>query len=313
MEELRALWNNLQAAESNLVSAGVGRVPERRESFFAALPLARTDFALLVRLRSGFDPHHLTASAYHTRYPFSPVETIEASLRRLAAAGWLDPTGESAYAVSDQTRELMRPYFAFIYDGIDGLTLQSVPDADLATLLEMDARIVRAVQEADPPYPRPVLSHRLRGFQPDYERPALSHHWQYTWTLIAAHEDAEESVRQERDVDPLLWFTRRQLASSRFDTAGPADLAHVATRYAPLEDAEAQCAAALAALQEAGWAEKQGGQYRLTPAGRERYDRDEEEIDRLFFLTWPPLSASERARLLDVTTRLNAALQQHHS
>lgn len=310
MKKQRAVWSSLHKAESLLAAAGVRRQPGKLQAFFEELPLARYDFALLFRLISGFDPQRLTADNYLVRYPFSTLQAIESSLRQLADEGWTKANGDGSYAATNGGWSLVRRYFEIVCRGIDGLHLEAIPSDDLDYLLAMDRKIVRGVERASPSYERPILSHRLKGFHPSYNPPKLSHHWQYAWTLVATHEDAEEAVRKQRNMDPLIWFARRQIAWGRFEIGSPQDLVPVATRYSPIDQAEEACTEALEALERNGWVEKPDRLYQLSPDGRSIYEKDEDEIDELFFMSWPDLTDGELEKLLSITTLLNSYLER---
>jgi len=119
----------------------------------------------------------------------------------------------------------------------------------------------------------------------------------------------------EREIEPLAWFARREMRSvvrrshrARMKTC--ADLPRLAQSYAPFEDAEETCAATLERMREDGWIEIDGDACRLTAAELERADRDEAEIEEIFFRRWPGLSDEERTELKGITDAINARCAQ---
>ena len=303
MTQLADVWRSLHRAESTLVAAGVRADPAPLRAYFDGLPVERHLAGAIFRLASGFDGRHLRVADYGTRYPFSPPELIEATFTALVDVGWLAEGPGGVYALTDAGRATVTTYYGIVAGGVDRLTPSSVSLEDIAFLLAADRRLVEEVAAASSPAERPILTHRLRGLRPPWEPARLSHHWQRIWTLVAAHEDAEETVRRGHKMGALVWFARRQIWRGRFAVGGVDDLAQVAGRYAPV-DAQA-CAAALASLVAEGIAMQEGDRYRLTADGAEYFAADETEIERMFFGWWPDLTDDERARLLSITQQLN--------
>ena len=57
-----------------------------------------------------------------------------------------------------------------------------------------------------------------------------------------------------------------------------------------------------------GWVRHDGERFHLTDAGRRTFEKDEGEVDCLFFASWPPVAEADLNRLLDLTRRLNQEL-----
>ena len=306
VERLKAVWEGLDKAESSLVGAGVRSNPELLATFFDGCLVSRNDFALLFRLAAGFDPDRLTSRDYLNRYPFSTLDLIDARLSALVEMDCLDYK-RKIYAVTGTGWELLHGYYNVVAGGIDRLVLESVSPEEIEYLLQMDRRLVEGCAAADVSYERPILKNRLHGFRPPYEPLRLSHHWQRIWTLNACREDAGEAVRERSGLDPLVWFARGQIKTRRFEIGNADDLARVARRYAPVT--ERACQDALQSLINMGWIFHGGEIFRMTGAGQRAFEQDEQQIDRLFFASWPELSEVDGDRLVDITSRLNAELK----
>jgi hypothetical protein len=193
--------------------------------------------------------------------------------------------------------------------------LGDVPPADIKRLLDYDRRILEAIEAASRPHGHPIFHHRLHGLHPAYVPPQLWHHWQRVWTMLAASEDEQEYVRQQRGLPPLVWFVRRQLwfvhRRPWLVRAKPnlENLVRRATGYSPIDRAEEACAQAVAELAARDWLKTVDGEFRLTQAGLAACDQDEDEIDRSFLSCWPPFSAGQLKELLRIATRLNNYLE----
>jgi len=309
--ELREAWVALQKAETMLVQTGGKLRPPEAPALFEGVELERTLRPLLVRLGCGFDPQHLRAKDYLTRYPFSSLEAIEEDLRRLDCAGMLDGLPDGGFVLTDEGRRTVKNYAIRVGTLIDGLALgPAVEDEQMIRLLDYDRRIVDALRESMGTKPSPIFEHRLRGLYPKYDPPRRWHHWPLVWSMIAAHEDVEEQVRLTRRIDPLAWFARHELW---FSTRRPhrarmrtcADLQAVTARYAPLEDPDRACEKAIGWLREQGWIEGSGDACGLSAEGLAQADRDEAEIDGIFLSRWPAFTESEIEEMRGIAETIN--------
>jgi hypothetical protein len=283
---------------------------------FVGVELDRAAKALLTRMASGFDPQNLRARDYFMRYPFSSIEAIEAGLEHLVEGGVAEAQGEGRYALSVLGERVMQHWMDTVSSMIRSLDVGAVPPADIQRLLDYDRRILEALQAASRPHGQPIFHHRLRGLHPSYDPLQLWHHWQLVWTMIAAHEDEQEYIRQQRGLSPLVWFIRRQtwFAHRRpWLVRGGLTLENLvrrATGYSPVDRAEEACAQAVAELKARDWLETRGKEFRLTTAGLAACDKDEGEIDTNFLSCWPAFSKDELEELLDISTRLNNHLEE---
>jgi len=312
---LRDVWASLQKVETMLVQTGMRLRPEGGPDLREGLDLPASLRPLFARSIYGFDPRRIRATDYLVRYPFSSTDAIERQLAELAEIGVLTGPQDGAYAVTDRAEGFLRLHTERVGDLIDRLDLGAVNEDDIQKLLAYDRRILDAMRRSVKEEPSPVFEHRLLGLHPEYDPPKRWHHWHLAWTMIAAHEDAEEFVRVARGIEPLtwfarheLWFTARRPHRGRMKTC--ADLQRLAEAYAPLEDAEDVCAATVSKMRDSGWVQIEGDACRLTPAELARADRDEGEVEEIFLGRWPELSAAERSELKGITDAINARCEE---
>ncbi|MFC2079681.1 hypothetical protein ACFLSZ_06845 [Candidatus Bipolaricaulota bacterium] len=280
---------------------------ERRAQPSDIDPALRSVFA---RAAYGFDPREIRARDYLTRYPFSSLDAIELQLRLLVDAGVLNGSHDDSFSLTDEAEQYLRLHTERVGESIDQLDLGDVSEEQVQKLLAHDHRILDGLRESVKQTPSPVFEHRLKGVHPEYDPPKRWHHWQLAWTMIAAHEDAEETIRVARGIDPLawfarheLWFTARRPHRARMHTCS--DLPKVAQRYAPMEDSVNQYQLALGLMKERGWLDGVGDACGLTAKGLEEADRDEAEVEEIFLSRWPDFSAREIAEMKDIADSIN--------
>lgn len=308
--ELRETWVAVQKAETMLVTTGVRLRPKDAPSLREGLGISPELRQVFARAAYGFDPKRIRAQDYLTRYPFSSVNAIEQQLRALADAGVFTGPHGDAYAVTDEAEAHLKLHTERVGESVDRLDLGDIDEAEVRTLLAYDHRILDGIRESTKADPSPVFEHRLRGLRLEYDPPKRWHHWQLAWTMIAAHEDAEERIRAARGIEPLVWFARHELwFTARRPHRGRLhscdDLARVAERYAPLEDAESDCLTAIETMRERGWIEGEGDACRLAGQELERADRDEAEIEGLFLARWPDFTDAELAEMRGIADAIN--------
>lgn len=314
-DELRETWVAVQKAETRLVQTGVRLRPKDAPSLREGLEMEPALRPLFSRTVYGFNPREIRAADYLTRYPFSGVNAIERQLRALVDAGVLTGPYGDAFAVTDEAEAHLRLHTERVGSFIERLDLGDIEEAQVRKLLAYDHRILDGVRESTERDPSPIFEHRLKGLHPDYEPPKRWHHWQLAWTMIASHEDAEQRVRVDRGVEPLVWFARHELW---FTTRRPhrarmrscADLARVAERYAPLEDATKDCRAAIEAMRQRGWVEGEGDACRLTEGELALADRDEVEVEELFLSRWPEFTAAELAEMREISDAIDRRCEE---
>jgi hypothetical protein len=309
-DELRETWVAVQKAETRLVQAGVRLRSPDAPSLQEGLEIDPSLRQVFARAIYGFDPHEIRAVDYLTRYPFSSVAAIERQLRSLVDAGVFTGPHGDAFAVTDEAEAHLRTHTERVGESIDRLDLGDIEEKRIQKLLTYDHRILDGIRKSVEFSPSPIFEHRLKGLHPAYDPPKRWHHWQLAWTMIAAHEDAEQQVRVDRGVEPLVWFARHELWFSarrphRARMQSCADLARVAERYAPLEDAAKDCQTAVEAMRQRGWVEGKGEACRLTAEELERADRDEAETEEMFLSRWPDFTTAETAEMREIADAIS--------
>jgi len=307
----RETWARLQRTETLLVFAAAQQFPEKRRALWDGIDLEESDRMYLTRFVSGFDPGGLRAVDYQVRYPFSTERTIEKAMERLVDQGILD-RGKDRFSFTPEGMNVARTWLERAGDLLDGVAASAASEADTEALLELDKKILEGLYKPPQAYPTPILSSRAHGLQPDYSERRLWHHWQLVWSMIASHEDAQESVRKERGIAPLEWFILRQLW---FVSRQPwrarlqgSSLHAIADRYAPIE--EAACRETWAQLLDQGLVEGTYESPKISEQGMNLHDADEEEVDRRFLSCWPRLSDKEIDMLTRIVEELNGYLER---
>ena len=309
----RETWTELQRAETLLFHAAAVCHPDGMRALFDGFDLDGPSRNLLIRAGCGFPPDALRPEDYLARYPFSNIEGIQGLFEELVEIGVARESDDDGFALTERGVELVRTWMERVAALMADLGPGDVTSSDVRELLAFDRQIVESLRANERTHGSPVLSSRLRGVRPDYAVPALWHHWQRVWTILAASEDEEEHVRRRRDIDPMVWFVRRQLWfihrrpwRARARTLG--ELVARATGYAPVERAERTLAAALAKLLERSEAEESAGGLQLTASGLAACDEDELEVDTNLLSRWPAWSEREIERLQGLVGRLSRRL-----
>ncbi len=315
-DQLRETWAGIRKAESMLVQAGMRLrpkdAPSLREGLERIDPPLRPLFA---RAAYGFNPQEIRAVDYVTRYPFSSVAAVERQLEALVQAGVLTGPHGDAFALTDEAEAHLRRHTDRVGEAIDRIDLGSVEEEQVQRLLAYDHRILEGMRGSIERSASPLFEHRLKGLHPDYTHPKRWHHWQLAWSMVAAHEDAEEHVRKELDIAPLVWFARHEFwftsrlpHRSRMRTC--ADLRAAAERYAPLGNPEETCRVAIEEMHSRGWLEGDGDDCRLSEEQLVVADRDEAEIEAIFLSRWPDFTDRELDELKGIADAINQRCEE---
>jgi len=309
----RQLWTNLQMAETLLFHAAAVTHPRAMQSLFDGFEAQGPARDLLIRAGSGFPAECLRPEDYLARYPFSSIAAIREVLDELVELGSATLRAD-AYDWSDRGIGAVRVWMERVAAMMSDLDLGDVSPSDVEALIRFDVRVVEALVKSDRPHGDPILRCRLQGIRPAPDaEPALWHHWQRVWTILAASEDEEEHVRRGRGTDPMVWFIRRQLwfihrRPWRARARTLEGLTARATGYAPVEDAEETCKAALARLVDRGEVEESADGLRLSARGLSICDEDELEVDTNLLARWPTWDEPEIERLQQLVERLTRRL-----
>jgi len=302
----RETWANLQRAETLLVHAAVMKSPQGMAGLWDGTELQGSDRMYITRFASGFDPAHLCATDYVTRYPFTTSDAVERVFGRLVDKAVLEH-GARAYSFTAHGMRIARSWLERVGQVLDAVASSALPDEDARRLLQFDQRIVRGLQQTAGEFPAPIFANRARGLQPAFDSPALWHHWQYVWTMLALDEDAQEYVRQSDGIAPLEWFFRRQLWfvenrpwRARVKTTS---LHELANRYAPV--AETNCRETWESLCAQGLVTGSYESPELSGQGAKLHDQAELQVDQLFLARWPVLAPEEVRELESLTGRMN--------
>lgn len=310
--KLRETWVSVQRAETLLFQAAVLPNIQHYRRLMEGMDIEGDSLNLLLRIINGFDPENLSPQDYLTRYPFSSVDAIKASLECLVESGYLVGNGTENYSATKFAKKSVHRWQQGVAKLMQAVGIGNIPSEDVQQLIKSDVHILESLKNAWHPHGSPILGHRLRGLHPSYKPPELWHHWMHVWTMLAASEDEEEYVRQQLGMDPLIWFVRRQIWFAhrrpwRARALTMEALTRRASGYSPLQDAHLAISQAIRGLKTRDWLkEENNGEFRLTDDGLAACDEDEYRIDAGFLSGWPVFSEAEFDRLLDITMRLNA-------
>ena len=313
--DLLSLWKELQKAETLLVQTSIKLNKDRNAKIFEGITLERPLLILLIRLSSGLNIEGFTADDYLIRYPFSTTELITREIEKLVELNYLEiNVPNSTYKVADKGITLVNHWIQERGYIMDLLDIEILTQEEINKILEIDNRILNALVANISKEANPILYNRLSGLQPNYVPKKLWHHWQLIWTILAAHEDSIEHIRQAKSIGPLTWSIRRGLwfierrpwlaATVSFQS-----LVDNSQAYAPLENPEIRIKEAVTALKKVGWLVEENKTYQLTEHGLLAHDKDEELIMKSFFGKWPLLSNSEINSIYASLKKLNSHLE----
>jgi hypothetical protein len=315
---LHETWTQVQRAETSLVLTSAYSNRQRHRNILADVPLDRESLTLLIRTAFALNQNGFRPQDYLVRYPFSSVAAIRAGLEKLVEAGYVAQTGDNDFAPNDAGKRIVNHWMSESGKLMHQLDLGATTNDKVQKLLDYDHRIVEGLTNSERPHGNPILNNRLQGVHPQYKPRQLWHHWQLVLTMIAAREDEEEFIRQTRQIDPLVWFARRQIwfADRRpwlaraltFDR-----LLNRAVGYSPIENAAEVLTAAVHALKEKGWLRDEGDEYRLTSDGLAAHDADEDELISNFLARWPAFTQEEVKELHTIASGLNEHLAELQS
>jgi len=305
----RELWTQLQRAETLLVHATAACVPERRAALMDGFDAPRDVLHLLHRVGSGFPRDEIRPEDYLARYPFSDLQLIRAEFARLASHGLLVRLGDT-FQLTAKGGGAIEVWMERVAGLISAVPIDGITQEETRLLIACDEEIVESVRAAERSHGWPIFFHRLRGIRAETSPPALWQHWQLVWTVLAASEDEEESVRRERGMDPLEWFLRRQLwfvdrRPWRVRARSIEGLAARAAGYAPLWDAKGACAEGIERMRKEGVVAEDESGLRLSERGLEACDQDEQEIDANLLSAWPAWSPRRIEQLEGIVARIN--------
>jgi hypothetical protein len=312
-QRLETIWPALQRAETLLVQAAVAQNRDVFHGINAAVDLPRDQLQLLIRAACGFDAQAICPHDYYTRYPFSDPALIQAGLTELVESGYLSLNGMT-YALRSSGRAVVEHWMHSLGDLIDDLDLGSIRDVEINWLLDLDARLISALEQSHRPHGHPIFFCRMEGLHPDYAAPRRWHHWQWVSSLIAAEEDELEYVRQMRGIPALVWFLRRQLwlVDRRpwlVRSRSRADLTRRVVGYAPLSDPVDAIREAIDYLDDQGWLAHVNDGLRLSEAGLAAHDLDESQALHGFLSSWPLIDQADLDLLEIILERLTDRLQ----
>ncbi len=317
-KRLHETWTQVQRAETLLVQTAAFSNRQQYRSILADVSLERTSLRFLLRTSYGLNQNGFRPEDYLVRYPYSSAAAIRAELEKLVAAGYAVKTGDNVFAPNAAGKQVINHQMTEAGKLMNELDLGATTQDDVQKLLDYDHRILGGLTNSPCPHGSPILNNRLQGMHPQYEPRQRWHHWQLVWTMIAAREDEQEFIRQTRQIDPLVWYVRRQIwfadrqpwmaRALTFDR-----LLNRAVGYSPIENAEEALTTAVQTLKEKGWLRDEGDEYRLTDEGLAVHDVDEDKLVANFLARWPAFTPEEIEELHTIAYRLNEHLAELRS
>ncbi len=281
-------WPPVEAAVFELW--GVARPAIDAVAAERGIPLALYNYAEL-----GLDT--LSVAEALRRDPYSRPEGFADEFARLAADGWLEPTGggddpmATRYVVLPHAREAVR---ALDEAGDARLgQLVALPDAELERVHGLLAAIHASNLAAPQPPARWASERRFRSAA---EATPLPGRIREAGLDVLAYRDDVHLAAWSAHADPAteggMWNAFSHVWSGAARTALEIEWAasfrgHDAAFYEQ----------ALADLEARGWLTSDDGAYRTTPEGQALRDAVERQTDEWFFAPWAVLGEAELAEL----------------
>ena len=288
-------WPPIEAAVFELW--GVARPAIDALAAERGIPLALYNYAEL-----GLDT--LSVAEALRRDPYSRPEGFAGEFARLAADGWLEPTGGGDDPMT--TRYVVLPHARDAVCALDRAgdarlgELIATPDADLERVHELLAAIHASNLAAPEPPARWAAERRFRSAS---DATPLAGRIREAGLDVLAYRDDVHLAAWSAHADPAteggMWNAFSHVWSGAARAApeiawAAAFRGHDAAFYEQ----------ALAALEARGWLVAEGGAYRTTAEGQALRDAVERQTDEWFFAPWAVLGEDELTELSEGVTAL---------
>ena len=255
---------------------------------------------------TGVAPKAVTAADVVRRFPYSAVSIQEKPLAVAAELGYLTPTADGAYRLTDAGQAALNRLLVAFQQRLGELEpalAAAISIDDLAYTADDLMRLADACRTSAIDTWGTQMSHNLAAKKPVV---ALAHIDQAIDDLTAFRDDAHIAAWRPYNISAPAWEMFTFLW--RGEVKNAVEFAEKAQRRGHTPEVYA---AALAELIDRGWVQAASDEtYTLTVTGREVRDMAEVETDRLYFAPWAVLSDTQLTSLAERLTRLKAGLAQ---
>ncbi|NJC96134.1 MAG: hypothetical protein C3F07_11970 [Anaerolineales bacterium] len=249
---------------------------------------------------------YFSVEEFQKRDPFSNTEQFETMFARFDVKGWIFPTPEEHYQVSERAREAVR---GIIQVGDAHLArFKSMPDAELKQLLLLLKQIVMANLEAPEPPEKWAVYKRFRVA--DDKSPLIVRVRELLLDLFAYRDDSYLSAaRPHFGQAGIVWNVLHSVWSGDATTAE-----QMAETMSFRGFAAEEYEVAIQAAVEIGWIEPADvrGSFRPTQKGGELREQVEKLTDEYFYRPWSVLTQDELDALYQLLTRLREQLSVYY-
>ena len=263
---------------------------------------ARDEVPIELYLYSEFGLDAFSTEDFQKRDPFSNPEQFEKNFALLNMKGWVEPSPDGRYEVTDAARESVR---RIIQAGDERLAgFYSMSESDLERLSILLMQIIAESKITRSPPDKWAIFKRFRVA--DKHSPWIVQVREYLMDMYAYRDDSHLSAaRPHFNQAGIVWLV---LGSLWKGTAVTARQMSESMTFRGYEDEEYEVA--IQAAIEMGWAEEADhpGTFRLTRKGRELREDVERLTNEYFYIPWSMLVQDEIDELFDLLTTLRHEL-----
>lgn len=247
---------------------------------------------------------YFSVENFQQRDPFSNPEQFEKLFARLNVQGWIEPTPDDRYKVT----EMARSGVTYIIMAGDAKLppAESMPDLDLERLKSLVKQLVIANDKAFEPPEKWAILKRFRVAEKD--SPVLVKIREYFMDLFAYRDDSHLSAaRPHFNEAGIVWIVLGAVWEGKAVNAEKMTET-MSFRGYEVNDYEV----ALQAAAEIGWLEETetSGNFRVTQKGRELREQVENLTDEYFYRPWSVLKREELDELYGLLTKLRERLRE---
>jgi len=263
---------------------------------------AREEVPIELYLYSEFGLDAFSTEDFQKRDPFSNPEQFEKNFALLNMKGWVEPSPDGRYEVTDSARESVR---RIIQAGDERLAgFYSMSESDLERLSILLMQIIAESKITRSPPDKWAIFKRFRVA--DKHSPWIVQIREYLMDMYAYRDDSHlAAARPHFNQAGIVWLV---LGSLWKGTAVTAEQMSESMTFRGYEDEEYEIA--IQAAVEMGWAEQADhpDTFRLTRKGRELREQVERLTNEYFYIPWSMLVQDEIDELFDLLTTLRHEL-----
>lgn len=258
----------------------------------------RNDLPIELYLYSELGLERFSIQDFQKRDPYSNPEQFERLFVRLNLKGWIEPTSDGSFLVTEKARETAR--FLIQAGDVQLSDFDSIPTQELKRLMLLLKQIVMECRIAPEPPNKWAILKRFRVADEQY--PLIMQIREYLMDLFAYRDDSHLSASRPYFNDAgIVWIVLGSLEKG--DAVNAEQMAEKMTfRGYDLEDYEI----AIQAAMELGWVEQHSrpDKFYLTKEGKQMREQAEQDTNQYFYAPWSVLTPKELDELYSLLTRL---------